>query len=137
MSLRIALSTAALVIVLSATSKTLAAEGQGDVQQTIPPDVVSVTPPLALSDVQRARIKSVLAGKNTEVSFALKSAKSAQSFTPSVGAKIPGGLKPHAFPPPLIYEMPPLKRYTYLKFKDQTLIVDPMTKKIVEIMPQT
>jgi hypothetical protein len=96
-----------------------------------------VIPPLALSDAQRSRIKTVLADKNTEVSFALKSAKGAKSYEPSVGAKIPKGLKPHAFPPPLIYEMPMLKRYTYLKFKDQTLIVNPMTRKIVEIVPQT
>jgi hypothetical protein len=138
MSLRIGLSTAALVVALSATSMTLAAEGgQGDVQQTIPPDVVSVIQPLALSDTQRERIKAVLAQKNTEVSFALKQAKSAKSFEPSVGVKIPKGLKPHAFPPPLIYEMPLLKRYSYLQFKDQTLIVNPMTKKIVEIVPQT
>jgi hypothetical protein len=132
MSLRLVAPAVAVVIALSATSMTRAA-----VQQTIPPNVVSVIPPLTLSDAQRSRIKAVLADKNTAVSFALKNAKSAKSYEPSVGAKIPKGLKPQAFPPPLIYEMPLLKRYTYLKFKDQTLIVNPMSRKIVEIMPQT
>jgi hypothetical protein len=49
----------------------------------------------------------------------------AESFEPTIGAKIPSGLKAHALPPPLIYEMPALKRYTYLKFKGQVLIVNP------------
>jgi hypothetical protein len=32
--------------------------------------------------------------------------------------------------------MPEMKRYTYLKFKSQVLIVDPMTHKIVDIFPE-
>lgn len=134
MAKHIATYSAAALLVLSAAGMALAA---GNVQQSIPPNVTSSIPPLSLSDAQRARIKSVLADKNTQVSFALKTTKNAKSFEPSVGAKIPKGLKPHAFPPPLIYEMPQLKEYTYLKFKDRTLIVNPMTQKIVEIMPQS
>ena len=63
--------------------------------------------------------------------------KPAQSFDPMVGAKIPTGLKAHSLPPPLIYEMPALKRYTYLKFKGQVLIVNPMTGKIVDMFSET
>jgi len=130
-------SKVAIMTVVVAALSAVSIEARSEVQQSIPPAVVSVTQPLALSDAQRARIRSVLAGKNTSVSFALKSAKSAQSFQPSIGAKIPTGLKPLAFPPPLISEMPELKRYAYLKFKTETLIVNPMTKKIVDILPQT
>jgi hypothetical protein len=133
MSSRTAIMTAALV----ALSAAFAAQARSEVQQSIPPAVTSAKQPLSLSDTQRARIESVLSRKDTSVSFALKNAKSTKSFEPSVGAKIPKGLKPLAFPQPLIGEMPQLKQYAYLKFKDQTLIVNPMTRKIIDILPQT
>lgn len=111
----------------------------GDVEQSIPPAVSQnpQLPKLTLTDAQRAKIKQVLHGKNTEVSFGLKTNKPAQSFQPAVGAAVPPALKPHALPPPLIYEMPALKRYTYLKFKGQVLIINPMTRKIVDMFAET
>jgi hypothetical protein len=133
----IAVAVVAVAAALPSSGGAFAAEGQGHVEQSIPPVVVSTKPPLALSDVQRDRIRAVLARQDTQVSFALKAAKSAKSFEPRVGAKMPSGIKSNAFPPPLIYEMPLLERYGYVKFKDQTLIVDPMSGKIVEVMPQT
>lgn len=93
-------------------------------------------PPLRLSDDRRAKIGQVLKGENTEVQFSLKSNKPAAGFQPSVGAKIPAGLHPHTLPPPLLAEMPALKRYTYLKFKQQVLIVDPMSRKIVDMFAE-
>jgi len=94
-------------------------------------------PPLALSQAQRARIREAVRSRDTEVSFALKGAKGAASFEPSVGAKVPNGLKLHPLRLPLIYQMQPLKRYTYIKFKQQVLIVNPMTRKIVDMFPQS
>jgi hypothetical protein len=46
---------------------------------------------------------------DTEVSFVLKPAKGAESFEPSVGAKVPNALKLHPLPPPLIYQMTTLE----------------------------
>jgi hypothetical protein len=111
----------------------------GDVIQSIPPPISQKTtpPPLSLSDDQRAKIKQVLQGHNTQVTFALKSTQSAKTFNPTVGASLPSNLKTYALPPPLIYEMPKLERYTYLKFKGQVLIVNPMTSKIVDMFPAT
>jgi len=111
----------------------------GDVIQSVPPPVSQKPqlPRLTLSDDQRAKIKQVLSGKNTEVSFQLKTTKPAESFEPAIGAKIPPGLKAHALPPPLIYEMPVLKRYTYLKFKGQVLIVNPMSDQVADMFPET
>lgn len=111
----------------------------GDVIQSVPPPVSQnpKLPQLNLTDEQRAKIKQVLSTKNTEVGFGLKTNKPAQNFNPTVGAAIPAVLKPHALPPPLIYEMPALKRYAYLKFKGQVLIVNPMTRKIVEMFSET
>ena len=111
----------------------------GDVILSTPPPVSQnpVLPPLNLTDDQRAKIRQVLSTKNTEVTFQLKTTKPAQSFNPAVGAKLPTGLKANSLPPPLIYEMPVLKRYTYLKFKERVLIVNPMTGKIVDMFSET
>jgi hypothetical protein len=115
-----------------------AGQSSGAVEQTARPPVSQnpSLPPLHLSDDQRAKIRQVLNGANTEVQFSLKSNKPAQSFQPTVGAKIPNGLHPHTLPPPLIYRMPTLKRYTYLKFKHQVLIINPMSRKIVDMFPE-
>jgi len=94
-------------------------------------------PPLALSQAQRERIRRAVSSKDTEVSFALKSAKGAESFEPSVTAKVPNALKLHPLPRPLIYQMQPLKRYTYIKFKHQVLIVNPITRQIVDMFPES
>jgi hypothetical protein len=131
------------VVLARATAMVLAAPmafaaEAGAVQQTVPLAVSqnAKPPPLQLSDDQRGRIRDALRDVNSEVDFALKSNKPAQSFTPSVGAKIPAGLHPHTLPPPLIYEMPALKRYTYLKFKQQVLIIDPMSRKVIDMFPE-
>jgi hypothetical protein len=107
----------------------------GAVPQAIPPAISQTPklPPLDLSDDQRAKIKQALRKQDTEVSFGTKTTKAAKSFEPAIGAKLPAGLKAHALPPPAIYEMPLLKRYSYVKFKHQVLLVDPMTHKIVDM----
>jgi hypothetical protein len=130
---------AGTVLALAVAVPAIAAgPGSGAVEQTIPPPVSqdAKPPPLHLSDDQRAKIQQVLKGENTEVQFSLKSNKPAESFQPSVGAKIPAGLHPHTLPPPLLAAMPALKRYGYLKFKQQVLIVDPMSRKIVDLFAE-
>src|ERR1043166_7640077 len=111
---------------------------QGAVEQSIPPAVSQnpSVPPLSLSDAQRSQIQQVLRGEHTQVTFGMKTTKPTQSFNPTVGAKIPTALKPHSLPAPLIYQMPELKQYTYLKFKHQVLIVNPMTRQIVAMFPE-
>jgi hypothetical protein len=116
-----------------------AGPNSGAVEQTIPPPVAQnpKPPPLKLSDDQRAKIRQAVSGENTEVQFSLKSNKPSEKFEPSVGAKIPAGLKPHTLPPPALADMPVLKEYKYLKFKQQVLIIDPMSRKIVDMFPET
>ena len=110
----------------------------GAVIQSVPPPVAQnpSPPPLQLTDQQKAKIKQVLQGENTDVTFSLSTTKPTQSFNPTIGAQIPSALKAHTLPPPLIDEMPALKQYTYLKFKGQVLIINPMTGKIADIFPQ-
>jgi len=129
----------AAVMITAAAAQDRGAAQSGDVVQSGAPPVSQNPhlPPLNLTDEQRAKIKQVLSTKDTEVSFGLKTSKPTQSFEPAVGAKIPAALKPHALPPPLIYEMPTLKRYGYLKFKGQVLIVNPMTRTIIDMFSET
>jgi hypothetical protein len=111
------------------------APSPGAIPQNVPP-AISQNPsirPLLLSQAQRATIQQALSSEDTEVSFALKAAKSAQNFEPSIGAKIPNALKLHPLPRPLIYRIESLKHYTYVKFKHRILMVDPMTRKIVDM----
>ncbi|MBO0712419.1 MAG: hypothetical protein J2P47_14205 [Acetobacteraceae bacterium] len=128
----------AIATLIAATPVVHADDTRGAVEQTIPPPVTQnpALPPLHLSDDQRARIRQALNGVNSEVGFQLKSNQPAQAFAPSIGAKIPSGLHPHTLPPPLLADMPVLKRYAYLKFKGQVLIVNPMSRKIVDMFSE-
>jgi hypothetical protein len=92
-------------------------------------------PPLKLTDAQRDQVRQALAGEKTEVTFQLKSTKSKKDFEPSVGAQIPNGIELNAFPWPLVEKIPPLKQYTYVKLKHQVLIVNGMTRRIVDQFP--
>jgi hypothetical protein len=111
----------------------------GAIPQNIPTAISQKqsVPPLALSPVQREQIREAIRARDTEVSFALKNAKGAQSFQPSVGAKLPKGLGLHPLPQPLVAEIKPLKRYTYVKFKHEVIIVNPMTREIVDMFPES
>jgi hypothetical protein len=131
-------SVAAMIALTGLVSGAAAQDRSGAVVQSIPPPVSQnpAVPPLQLSEAQRARIRQALSQENSEVSFELKESKPSENFEPSVGAAIPTSLKPHPLPAPLIYEMPLLKRYTYLKFKHQVLIVNPMNRKIVEMFAE-
>jgi hypothetical protein len=126
-------------LVNQAAAQNQDAAGPGAVPQSVPPAVSQnpSLPPLQLSPAQRAKIQQAVSAEDTEVSFALKPAKSAQNFQPSVGAKVPGAVKLHPLPRPLVNEMQPLKRYTYVKFKHQVLLVNPMTRKIVDMFPES
>jgi hypothetical protein len=94
-------------------------------------------PKLHLNDAQRERIRQTLLTKDTEVEFRLKTTKSAKDFTPKIGAKLPTGVKPLGLPSDLTQQIPQLADYGYSKVKDQILLVNEMTGKIVEIVPET
>jgi len=128
---------ATIAIVFAAGTGPATAQS-GAVEQSVPPAVSQKPelPPLHLTDAQRGKISAALRDVNSEVDFALKSNKPAEAFTPTPGAKIPAGLHPHSLPRPLIYEMPILRDYTYLKFKGQVLIIDAMSRKIVDMFPE-
>ena len=131
-------------MMLAGINTALAAENSansttGAVPQNIPPPVSQkrTVAPLKLSDEDRAQIRQALGLEDTEVGFALKTAKGAKDFEPSVGAKLPPGLAMHPLPQPLLVQMPQLKPYTYVKLKQQVLIVNPMTRQIADMFSET
>jgi len=94
-------------------------------------------PQLHLSDAQRERIRQTLLIKHTEVEFRLKTTQSAKDFNPKIGAALPKGVKPDGLPSELTQQIPQLADYGYAKMKDQILLVNAMTGKIVDIIPET
>ena len=132
----------ALSVLVALLVTTVVSHGAEDsakaIIQSVPPGVPvdPANPPLKLSDQQRARIREVVANENTDVSFADKAVQGTETFEPKAGAKLPKDLESQAFPERLTREMPLLRRFTYLKFKNQTLVIDPMTKTITDVIPQ-
>jgi hypothetical protein len=91
---------------------------------------------LHLTDTQREQIRQTLLTKDTEVEFKLKAVKSAQGFMPKIGAELPKGVKPDGLPSELTQRIPQLADYGYSKMKDQILLVNEMTGKIADIIPE-
>ena len=57
-------------------------------------------------------------------------------FQPAVGAKVPTQKKLplHPLPRPLANQVPVLKQYYYAKLPDKVVLVDPMSRKVVEVI---
>ena len=91
---------------------------------------------LHLNDAQRERIRQSLLTRHTEVEFRLKTTKPAKDFNPTIGAKLPTGVKPDGLPSDLTQQIPQLADYGYAKMKGQILLVNEMTKKIAEMIPE-
>ena len=92
---------------------------------------IAPKPPLKLTDAQKQRVAQAINGKDTLD-------KLPEGFTPAIGAKMPiqSKLPEHPLPRPLVSEIPALKNYYYVQLDDKVLIVDPMTKTVVEIVPR-
>lgn len=92
---------------------------------------------LDLTNTQREQIRQAVVTEHNEVEFRLKTAKSAKDFTPAVGATLPKGVKAQSLPTTLLSRMPELREYMYVKMKDQVLIVNGLTNKIVDMFSET
>jgi hypothetical protein len=136
-SIRNLLLCSALLLAMS-TSAPAADNTRGAVQQSggnLVPQNPSL-PKLHLNDTQREQIRQILLTKDTEVEFKLKATKSAKDFVPKIGAELPKGVKPDGLPSELTQQIPQLADYGYSKMKDQILLVDEMTGKIADIIPE-
>jgi hypothetical protein len=101
------------------------------VRQELPPK------PLYLTNAQREQIRRAVLTEHTEVEFRMASTKPAKDFTSSVGAKLPPAIKPMGLPQALLGQLPQLANYGYAKVKNQVLIVDATTGKVVDMFSET
>jgi Protein of unknown function (DUF1236) len=85
----------------------------------------------ALNDAQRQQVWKAVMARATDD-------KLPADFQPVVGAKVPvqKKLPLHPLPRPLVNEVPVLKQYYYAKLPDKVLLVDPISRKVVEVIVQ-
>jgi hypothetical protein len=129
----------AAVLLAMSTVAPAADKSRGAVEQSggnVVPQNPSL-PALHLDDAQRQRIRQSLLTKHTEVEFRLKTTQAAKDFNPTIGAKLPTGVKPDGLPSDLTQQIPQLADYGYAKMKGQILLVNEMTNQIAEMIPET
>jgi hypothetical protein len=86
-------------------------------------------PPAQLSDQQRDAIQNALVAEHTQQN-------APKDFAPQVGQPLPKTMKVDAMPQDLIRAQPSLKEYGYAKTAKDILVLDPMSKKIVAVIPR-
>jgi hypothetical protein len=89
---------------------------------------------LQLSDAQRAQIRAAVNTRSSEIDFPLGTAEAAKAFQPALGMGVPATMDGQTLPIALTDLIPALKDYVYLKFSDQAVIVDPMSRKVAAIV---
>ena len=85
-------------------------------------------PPLQLSDQQRTAVQDGLETENTQQ-------KTPPNFEPKVGEALPATMTVDAMPLPLVQREPSLKQYGYAKLSKDVLVLDPMKKTIIAVIP--
>ena len=138
--MRVHVTIAALAIVLGGAAVSPAqSNAQGAVELSNGTDVPQnpSLPKLNLANTQREQIRKTVLTQHNEVEFRLAATKSAKDFTPAVGTALPKGIKAQSLPAPILSQMPELRDYMYVKMKDQVLIVNGMTNKIVDVFSET
>ena len=86
-------------------------------------------PPLKVSDKQQAAIRDGLVAEHTQQ-------KTPDGFQPKVGDALPKVMKVDVMPQDLIRREPSLKEYGYAKTASDILVLDPMTKTIIAVVPR-
>jgi hypothetical protein len=84
---------------------------------------------LRLSDSQRRAIADAVRREN-------KAAEPSVSFVASVGAPVPPVIELYILPDKVLAEVPGAKRVKYTVMKNQLLLIDPTTMRVVEIIQQ-
>jgi len=57
-------------------------------------------------------------------------------FRPAVGAVVPGSIQLHAMPGDATKQVPAVRSYEYTMLQNEVLLIDPTSKKIVDIIRQ-
>lgn len=100
--------------------------------QTLDPIELSIhanKPPVTLDAERRRAIQNAMVTIHTQQ-------KTPPGFKPQEGAGLPARMKVDAFPSPLNRQQPQLQQYGYAKTRDDIVVVDPMNRKIVAVVPR-
>lgn len=100
--------------------------------KTLEPNEITVAKDkqtLQLSDQQRATIQEALDAENTQQ-------KTPPNYQPKVGEVLPGTMTVDVMPPRLVEREPSLQPYGYAKLAKDLLVIDPMKKTIVAVIPR-
>lgn len=128
---------AGTALLIAASAPALAQQGAVELSNGTAVAQNPKLPNLNLTDAEREQIRKGVATENTQVEFRVKTTKGAKNFTPAVGAKLPKGVTGHSLPPVVLTQLPQLRDYKYVKMKDEVLIVNAMTKTIVDMFSET
>ncbi|MEK9285588.1 hypothetical protein MTR72_39345 [Bradyrhizobium sp. ISRA442] len=131
---------AALAIILGAPALSLAqpaAQGAVELSGGTTVSQNPSLPKLSLTNAQREQIRKTVLTEHNDIQFRQAATKSAKDFTPAVGATLPKGVKAQGLPTQVLSQLPELRDYMYAKMKDQVLIVNGMTNKIVDMFSET
>jgi hypothetical protein len=99
--------------------------------KTLDPNGITIDakrPPLQLNDQQRTAIHDALETENTQQ-------KTPPNFEAKVGETLPGKMTVDAMPERLLQREPSLKQYGYAKLSKNVLVIDPMKKTIIAVIP--
>jgi hypothetical protein len=99
---------------------------------TVNPNELTVEakrPPLQLSDKQKIMIQDALATENTEQ-------KPPDKFEAKIGDTLPPIMTLDVMPERLVAREPSLEPYGYAKIAKEVLVIDPMKKTIIAILPR-
>ena len=121
------LSGVAVLVLLS-----VPAAAQNDLAKTIDPIELTQQakrPQLKVSDEQKNAIQNALVTEHTQQ-------KTPKDFQPQLGMTLPTTMKVDALPETLVREQPSLKQYGYPKTAKDILVLDPMSKKIIAVLPR-
>jgi hypothetical protein len=84
---------------------------------------------LRLSETQKSAIAEAVRRDN-------KAAEPSVSFVASVGAPVPPVIELYMLPDAILADMPAAKRVKYTVMKNQLVLVDPVTMRVVDIIQQ-
>lgn len=110
----------------------LAANAQDEPDKTLEPNKLTVQaqrPPLELDQRQASILRDALATEHTEQ-------KSPPDFQPKVGDTLPATLKVDVMPQSLVQRHHSLEPYGYAKLAKTILVLDPLSKKIIAVLPR-
>ena len=121
-----------LICCTAAVFALLAVPAAAQDKPTLNPNQITVAtkrPPLQLDDRQRAVIQAALATENTEQ-------KAPPKFEPKVGGTLPQTMALDVMPQQLVAREPSLQPFGYAKLAKTVLVIDPMKKTIIAILPR-